>query len=236
MDFEQRVAACKREIRAHSFDGIERRTIQTTLEARDMGADVPWQIVGYGLVYNSWSEDLGGFKERISPGAADEVLANNPDIRGLINHNPDLILGRTHAGNMRVASDANGVRYEIDAPDTSYANDLRVSMQRGDINQSSFAFRLASGGVEWSEDPESGLLLRTITNFSGLFDMSPVTYPAYAATSSGVGRSTAPDTERNGDGPAGERTDDGGTEDQQADESPWRLKAVQRRMALRATA
>lgn len=235
-DFQTRLAGVKREIRARSFDGIERRTIATTVEARDAGEGAPWQIVGYGLVYNSWSEDLGGFKERIAPGAADEVLANNPDIRGLINHNPDLILGRTHAGNMRVSSDGNGVRYEIDAPDTSYANDLRVSLQRGDINQSSFAFRLAAGGADWTEDPESGLLLRTVTKFSGLFDMSPVTYPAYGATSSGAHSFSPTEAEREVDGPsAGERDNDGGEVEPQAD-GTWRLNAIKRRMALRETA
>lgn len=236
-DFQTRLAGVKREIRSRSFDGIERRTIATTVEARDAGEGAPWQIVGYGLVYNSWSDDLGGFKERIAPGAADEVLANNPDIRGLINHNPDLILGRTHAGNMRVASDTNGVRYEIDAPDTSYANDLQVSLKRGDINQSSFAFRLSSGGAEWTEDAESGLLLRTITKFSGLFDMSPVTYPAYGATSSGAHSFSPVDDERTDDGPsAGERDGDGDVTDTQADEGTWRLNAVKRRIALRETA
>jgi HK97 family phage prohead protease len=234
-DFETRVAAVKREIRARSWDGIERRTVPGSVEARDLG-DGKWQIAGYGFVYNSWSVDLGGFKERIAPGAADDVLASNPDIRGLVNHNPDLILGRTVAGTMVVTSDTHGGAYVIDAPATSYAADLRVSLDRRDINQSSFAFRVERGGATWEDDPEDEYgLLRTITKFSGLYDMSPVTYPAYEATSSGVA-SSVPNAERNGDGPAGERTDDGDVEEQQTDGAPWRLRAAQRGMARRESA
>lgn len=237
-DFETRVTAAKREIRARSLDGIERRMVASLVEARATAGDGKWQISGYGFVYNSWSEDLGGFKERIAPGAADVVLANNPDIRGLFNHNPDLVLGRTAAGTMIVTNDAHGARYVIDPPATSYANDLRLLLDRGDVNQSSFAFRVERGGATWEDDPESDLLLRTITKFSELYDMSPVTYPAYAATYSGVVEASSPtDAERDGDGPsAGERAEDGGTEEMQADDAPWRLKAVQRRLALRLAA
>lgn len=233
-EIETRIAVAKREIRDRSLDGIERRSVSGLVEARVSDSNPSqWQISGYGLVYNSWSEDLGGFKEMIAPGAADEVLAANPDIRGLINHNPDLLLGRTTAGTMRVSGDQHGVAYLIDAPDVSYANDLRVSLERGDITQSSFAFRVAQGGATWVEDPESDLLLRTITKFSGLYDMSPVTYPAYPATYSGIA-SFAPGGERNGDGPAGERTEDGADEETQANQhEPWRLRAAQRRMALK---
>lgn len=233
-DFEKRVAEAKREIRSRSLDGIERRTVTAPVELRDAG-DGKWQIAGHGFLYNSWSEDLGGFKEQITPGAADDVMASNPDIRGLFNHDPNLVLGRTAAGTMSVSLDAMGCRYLIDPPDTSYANDLRSLLARGDVSNSSFAFRIGAGGSTWTEDPESDLLLRSIVKFSGLYDMSPVTYPAYPTTTSGltVGFSSSALTgERDGDGPAGERTDGNGS-GQQADAVPWRLKAVQRRMALR---
>lgn len=183
--FEARVAAVKREIRARSLDGIERRTVTAPVELRDLG-DGNWQIAGYGYVYNSWSEDLGGFREMIMPGAGDEVMANNPDIRGLFNHDPNLVLGRTAAGTMKVELDSIGSRYVINPPDTSYARDLRSLLQRGDVNQSSFAFRVGAGGSTWEEDPESDGLLRRITKFSGMYDHSPVTYPAYSATTSGI--------------------------------------------------
>ena len=183
--FGELVAAAKREIRSRSTDGVERRTFPTLLEARATATG--WQIVGHGIVYNALSENLGGFREQVAEGAATDVLASNPDVRGLINHNPDLLLGRTLAGTMTLEDDLPvGLRYIIDPPDVSYANDLHVSMDRGDINQSSFAFRIARGGDIWEEDEESGLLIRTIIKFSGLYDMSPVTYPAYPTTDSGV--------------------------------------------------
>jgi HK97 family phage prohead protease len=233
-DLETRIQAAKREIRSRSWDGIERRTVAGKVEAREDG-NGGWRIQGTGIVFNSWSEDLGGFKERVDPGFADDVLASNPDIRGLFNHNPDLVLGRTASGTMIVTKREHGVMYDIDPADTSYARDLRVSLERGDVNQSSFAFRLAQGGCTWEEDPESDLLLRTLTKASGLYDMSPVTYPAYTATSSGVA-SSVPGDEREGVGPAGERSSDGAAEDQQTDDTPWRLRDVQRRIALRENA
>lgn len=230
-DFGERVAAVKRELRSRSTDGVERRTQTSTLEVR--ASDEGWQIVGHGIVYNSLSENLGGFREMVSPGAADAVLASGPDVRGLLNHNPDLVLGRTIAGTMTLTSDATGVRYVIDPPDTSYARDLRVSLERGDITQSSFAFRIARGGEEWEEDDESGLLIRTITKFSGLYDMSPVTYPAYPAADSGLQKNSAPPVERDDDEPAEAAHQDGDEGTRQAEKVLSR-NYVARDLAARA--
>lgn len=196
MDVESRasrIAAVKREIRKRSYDGIERRTISAPVEVRAEGDSR--KIAGYGYVFNSLSENLGGFREVIAPGAGAQVIAKGPDVRGLFNHNPDLILGRTTSGTMRIGEDEKGGWYEIDPPDTSYANDLMVSLERGDVTQSSFAFRVARGGEEWDED-ENGVLIRTITKFSDLFDQSPVTYPAYEAATSGVRTVDLADEER----------------------------------------
>lgn len=163
---------------------------------------------------------------------------DDAEIAGLFNHDSNLVLGRVGAGTMVLEDNPPvGVRYTIDAPDTSYANDLRVSMERGDVYQSSFAFRLARQGDEWHEDEESGMLIRTIIKFSRLYDMSPVTYPAYPATDSGaasvcetldgstaeeaaetVTKEPAPTVERTDDGPAGERVQDGDGKDQQTGE------------------
>jgi HK97 family phage prohead protease len=80
------------------------------------------------------------FREKVMPGAFDKCLRAGADIRGLINHDPNLILGRTIAGTMTVGSDGHGLRYEIDPPGTTYSDDLIKSMRRGDIDQSSFGF------------------------------------------------------------------------------------------------
>lgn len=233
--FETRVTEAKREIRARSFDGIQRRSFPWTAELRD-SADGGYGITGHGAVFNSLSENLGGFREQIMPGAFSGVLAKQPDVRALFNHDPNLILAGTRNGSLGLSEDATGLAYRAAVSPqlaaTYYGQALRAQMGDGLVNQSSFAFRVAQGGDDWDEDDDTGALIRTIREFSGLYDVSPVTYPAYPAADSGLA-SSAPNVERNGDGPAGERTEDGDGEGQQADETPWRLKAVQRRMKLR---
>jgi HK97 family phage prohead protease len=173
----------------------------------------------------------------IAEGAADGLL-DDPEIAGLFNHNPDLVLGRVGAGTMALEDNPpRGVRYLIDAPDTTLGNDLRVLMERGDVYQSSFAFRIARGGDTWEEDPESGLLIRTIIKFSRLFDMSPVTYPAYPSADSGVASlptsaedepDSAPPVERTDDEPAEAARPDGDGEDQQAGDRSALLERKER--------
>lgn len=146
--------------------------------------DEPTRILGYGSVFNSRSEPLWGFREIIKPGAFDDVL--NDDVRGLFNHDPNFILGRSAAGTLSLSVDDRGLRYDITAPDTQTIRDLVLApMVRGDINQSSFAFRVAHDGENWYQDDE-GIVIREISKFSRLFDVSPVTYPAYQEADSGV--------------------------------------------------
>jgi len=136
-------------------------------------------IRGHAAVFDKLSENLGGFREIIAPGAFDDVLED--DVRALIGHRDELILGRLSSKTLRVGVDAEGLTYEIDPPDTSYARDLLVSLERGDIRESSFGFSIARGGDQWTED-EDGRLIRTITKVSRLYDVSPVTFPAYPDT------------------------------------------------------
>ncbi|PHM50969.1 HK97 family phage prohead protease [Xenorhabdus sp. KK7.4] len=144
----------------------------------------PTRIVGYGSVFNSRSEPLWGFREIIKPGAFDEVL--NDDVRGLFNHDPNFILGRSTAGTLTLTVDERGLQYSIQAPDNQTIRDLVLApLQRGDISQSSFAFRVARDGEHWYEDDE-GIVIREIHRFSRLYDVSPVTYPAYQEADSAV--------------------------------------------------
>ena len=131
------------------------------------------KVVGHASVYNTMSEDLGGFREIIAPGAFDDVLEN--DVRALINHDGNLILARTTSGTLALSTDEKGLRYEFEMPETSYGKDLAVSMKRGDITQSSFAFTVADDSWETRD----GMDVRTINKVKRLFDVSPVTYPAY---------------------------------------------------------
>jgi len=152
----------------------ERRVANHKVEFRAGNEGSPGVAVGYGAVFDSLSENLGGFREIIAPGAFDDVLGD--DVRALINHDSNLILGRTTSKTLRLSVDAVGLRYEVDLPNTTYANDLAVVMERGDVNQSSFGFRVDKDS--WDEDAD-GRIIRTIEKVSRLHDVSPVTFPAY---------------------------------------------------------
>lgn len=104
----------------------------------------------------------------------------------MFNHDANFILGRSTAGTLSVAVYDKGLRYDITVPDTQTIRDLVLSpMARGDISQSSFAFRVARDGEHWYED-EEGIVIREITKVSRLFDVSPVTYPAYQEADSAL--------------------------------------------------
>lgn len=148
----------------------------------DEGEEGKPTFYGYGAVFNSLSEPMFGFREVIEPGFFDDVL--NDDVRALIDHNPSLILGRTKSGTLTISVDEKGLYYEAKSPGTSFANDLAISMQRGDVTQSSFAFSLTGDGEYWEED-EEGRVIRHLTKAKKLYDVSPVTYPAYPEASSG---------------------------------------------------
>lgn len=142
------------------------------------------KITGYGAVFNKRSENLGGFREVIAPGAFDSVLDN--DVRAFFNHDHNFILGRSKSGTLKLNVDTNGLGYEIDAPQTQTIRDLVLEpMRRGDVSQSSFAFRVARDGEEWVEDDE-GVIVRTITKMHRLYDVSPVSIPAYPDAGSAV--------------------------------------------------
>lgn len=142
------------------------------------------RIGGYAARFGVMSENLGGFREQIQAGAFADVIGN--DVRALINHDANLVLGRTLSGTLRISEDANGLAYEVDLPDTQAARDLMLSIRRGDVTQSSFAFSVAPGGDDWTEDPETGGYVRTVKKIGRLYDVSPVTYPAYPDASVGA--------------------------------------------------
>jgi HK97 family phage prohead protease len=160
---------------------IEQRTIKCEFRvSNDSGKPT---IFGYAAKFGVCSADMGGWVEVIAPGAFDATLVQNPNVRGLFNHNPDNILGTTASGTMRLKTDDVGLAYEIDPPDTQVARDLVVSMQRGDISASSFGF--VCQDASWSYDEQSGMEVRTVKQ-ADLYDASVVTYPAYPDATSGV--------------------------------------------------
>ena len=155
----------------------ERRYYTTDFHVRTTGRRM--RIAGHAAVFDSTSQDLGGFVERIAPGAFRKTL-READVRALFNHDPNLVLGRTGAGTLRLAEDRSGLAYEVELPDTTVGRDLAVSIERGDVTQSSFGFRAIAD--RWTRT-EDGTPLRTLTEVSlHNGDVSPVTFPAYLAT------------------------------------------------------
>ena len=140
-------------------------------------------IRGYAALYNSDSQDLGGFVERIAPGAFDAVIAKNPDVFGRYNH--ERLLARTSSGTMKLELDERGLRYTI-YPKKADA-DVVESIERGDVRGSSFAFRTSGAGEKWFKDA-SGRMIREIRSFDFLGDAGPVDNPAYPATEAFVSR------------------------------------------------
>ncbi len=141
-------------------------------------------FVGYAFRYGVESENLGGFVERVRPGAATKTVREQ-DLRGLFNHAPDNLLGRMGAGTLRMGDDGTGMGYQIDRPDTSLGRDLGVLVARGDVYGSSFTFQtVGARGVSWSRT-ERGFPLREIVQMK-MRDVGPVTFPAYPAGGSEV--------------------------------------------------
>lgn len=155
-------------------------------------------IVGYAAVFYKEGDTGTEFRlatdmvERIMPGAFDAALRED-DVRALFNHERSNLLGRRKPGDssatLRLSVDDVGLLYEIDPPDTQVARDLLVSLERGDVDGSSFQFDVYTswgakrGDVTWREI--NGLSVREIRSLE-LLDVGPVVFPAYAGTSSGV--------------------------------------------------
>jgi HK97 family phage prohead protease len=156
----------------------ERRSLNATLTA---APDSKFQIVGTAAAYNTLSADLGGFKETIKPGAFTRTLKSNPDVKCLLNHNPNTVLGRTRSGTLTLADSRNGLRFlcQLDASSQGH-RDLYASVKRGDISECSFAFAVNANGEEWDQVQEGRSVYprRTLTDVN-LFDVSIVTNPAY---------------------------------------------------------
>lgn len=155
---------------------IEVSDLRVAARANGEGEDPAPVIAGHAALFDTLSEDLGGFREKIAPGAFSKALGG--DVRALFNHDPNFVLGRTRAKTLRLAEDSRGLTFEIDPPDTSAAQGILESIRRGDVSQMSFAFRTVSDVWEDNADGES---IRTLVEVE-LFDVSPVTFPAYRET------------------------------------------------------
>jgi HK97 family phage prohead protease len=189
-------------------------------------------IRGYAAVFNEWAEIIPGlFREQIAPGAFRRAIKQD-DVRALVNHDPNYVLGRNTVGTLSLREDKRGLAVEITPPDTQWARDLMVSMKRGDISQMSFGFRPS----KWTEDRGDDDLLEITLKEARLFDVSVVTFPAYPQTAAWA-RSTiahlertylqldsaSPDSAEAPETP----TSDSATSDSAADSSNWQQESAE---------
>lgn len=167
-------------------------------------------LEGYGVVY--WRDGDPGTEywlwddvvERIMPGAAKRAVAED-DVRGLANHEWGQLLGRAKAGTLRMFDDTRGVRYEIDVdPESGRANDTWLAVKRGDMDGSSFTFATSGppslvkrGRVAWIEEQRDGrtVYVRQVEDLT-MFDIGPVSWPAYEGTTAGARAQQLADVER----------------------------------------
>lgn len=180
-DNDQRLAVCydawRKDKEEDSCDmNIERRAFP--VEMRVEGDEEP-KIKGHAAVFNKLSDDLGGFKEIIEPGFFESALSRS-DTAALWNHNPDIVLGRKSSKTLTLSEDDDGLNYEIDPP--SWASGYIETIKRGDVTKSSFAFTVKPNGERWED--KDGIKIRHLLKggCAALYDVSPVTYPAYPQT------------------------------------------------------
>lgn len=149
------------------------------MELREVGAgsaEGPG-ITGHAAVFNALSVDLGGFREKIAPGAFTRTIASD-DIHAVWNHDERIVLGRNRRDTLALAEDEVGLAVEIDPPDTQYVRDVVIEpIRRGDVDQMSFMFQT----IEDAWNVIDGENVRTLLEVK-LFEVSPVTFPAYPQT------------------------------------------------------
>lgn len=148
-------------------------------EVRDEGTD-GMRFEGHAAVFDQPSGDLGGFTEYVQRGAFRKVLNTAPDVRFLYNHDRSGVLARTSSGTMTLSEDTKGLLVDARWAPTTLARDLKVLVDRKDVDQMSFGFRVGDGNDSWRD--ENGQSIRTISNFEALMDVSLVTFPAYPQT------------------------------------------------------
>jgi HK97 family phage prohead protease len=187
---------------------IEVRSVASELRAAD---DRSFQIRGTAAAYNRLSKDLGGFRERIAPGAFKRALSGQgEDVKCLFNHDANCVLGRTGNGTLRLSDSAEGLNFRCQLDQNQQAHrDLYSSIKRGDINECSFAFNVDDeDGEDWDDEKDERgqrFKLRTLRSVN-LFDVSAVTNPAYGSGATKVSaRSTDYVISKRGDVWAAER-------------------------------
>jgi Escherichia/Staphylococcus phage prohead protease len=169
------------ERRRHDLERVEVRA----------AADGALRFSGYAALFDSptWIGQPGvesGFQESLHPGAFAKTLADKADVRLLFNHDPSMVLARTKSGTLTLAEDRTGLKVDATLAPTQAGKDLAVLLERGDVSQMSFGFRVVTD--EWStfKGADGADYQRRLIREVKLFDVSAVTYPAYDDTTASV--------------------------------------------------
>jgi hypothetical protein len=140
-------------------------------------------IGGYAAKFHRMSQNLGGFKEQIAPGAFNRSASQGwPDVQARYNHDDNMLLGTTGGNSLRLRVDEEGLVYDVDLLDDELSQRIYKLVERGDVRQSSFAF--IADEDDWTAD-DTGFPMRTL-NQVRLLDVAPVNAPAYLDTSVGL--------------------------------------------------
>lgn len=162
-------------VEAKQMAKIETRTNTTQFELRELEGSDGMTFEGYASVFNSESEDLGGFRERVAPGAFKRSLRSRNDIKLLWNHDTGSVLGSTRAGTLTLVEDDRGLKVRAVLPNTSLGRDTAELIRRGDVDSMSFGFSVIKDS--WDASGTN----RTL-NAVRLHEVSMVAFPAYAGT------------------------------------------------------
>jgi HK97 family phage prohead protease len=165
----------------------ERRFTAVRVEAR-AAVEGKHTIGGYAAKFNRFSQNLGGFRERLLPGVFNRQQSqgwpgfDGSGVLARYNHDDDALLGTTGSGSLRLNIDGEGLVYEVDLLDDALSERVFKLVQRGDVAKSSFAF--IADDDDWDVD-ESGFPIRSVIQ-ARLGDVAPVNSPAYLDTSTGL--------------------------------------------------
>jgi HK97 family phage prohead protease len=151
-------------------------------EARVARAENGDRVIKGLIPYNTESVDLGGFIEKILPGAFASALEPGADVICLRDHDEKFLMGRSKSGTLKLEDSPEGLRYTVDPPNTQYARDLVESMERGDLDACSFSFVSDRNAEKWGPaEGRNGLQLRQLGKVE-LLEVSPCSFAAYPAS------------------------------------------------------
>lgn len=175
----------------------ELRYLEAPIEIREAGDSGGLGVLmGIAARYDTLSQDLGGFREKIAPGAFARTLERDDEVMAFVDHDSRARIGRRSAGSLRLSDSAEGLRFEIDVPDTTTGRDLLAEVRAGLIGGMSFGFVAVRDEIDSGDEPVTRTLIEV-----DLLEISAVGEPAYPDTTIAQ-RSISAHAAKGGDVPA----------------------------------